>query len=78
MNIEEQIRIAREMDGGCFERARLRGDQTFTLVGQDKSSPRVICEWIKENIETCPAEKLVDALMDAISMRSNPNRKTAD
>jgi len=78
MDIQEQIEKAKAMDGGCYERAKARGEQTFTLVAQDHSSPRVICEWIKENIETCPAEKLVDALLDAIAMRSNPNRKAAD
>ena len=78
MNITEQKRIAREMDGTCFQKARARGDQTFTLVGQDRSSPKVICEWIKENIETAPEEKLVDALMDALAMRENSKRKHAD
>lgn len=78
MNIEDQIAKAREMDKGCYERAKERGEQTFTLVAQDRSSPRTICFWIMENIETCPAEKLVDALMDAIAIRGNPVRKNAD
>lgn len=46
---------------------------TFTLP-----SPRVICEWIKENIETAPAEKLRCALEDALMMRQNPRRKRTD
>lgn len=66
------------MDAGCYERARDRRDFTFTLVGQDRSSPRTIAFWIMENIETAPAEKLVDALCDAINMRQQPNRKDAD
>jgi hypothetical protein len=78
IDIEEQKAKAREMDDGCYQRAKARGEQTFTLVAQDRTSPVVICEWIKQNIETCPAEKLVDALMDAIAMRENPNRKSAD
>ncbi len=78
LNIEKQKALAKEIDGSCFEKARMRGDQTFTLVGQDYSSPSVICEWIKQNIETAPEDKLVDALMDALSMRANPNRKRAD
>ena len=65
-------------DYKCFERARERGQNTFTLVAQDKSAARVICEWIKENIETCPPDKLRVALEDAIAMRDYPNRKAAD
>ena len=78
MDIEKQKQLAREMDNTCFEKALARGDQTFTLVAQDRTSPSVICEWIKENIETAPEAKLIDALMDALSMRKNPNRKSAD
>lgn len=65
-------------DTRCFARAQQRGDETFTLVGQDRSSPRTICFWILENIETCPPAKLLQALHDAIRMRSLPNRKNAD
>lgn len=65
-------------DNECQRKAYLRGDETFTLVGQDQSSPRVIAFWILENIETCPPQKLVAALNDAIRMRGLPRRKTAD
>lgn len=78
MNIFEQTEKAKKMDSKCYEKAVKRGQQTFTLIAQDRSSPRVICEWIKENIETCPKEKLIDALLDAIAMRENPVRKNAD
>jgi hypothetical protein len=78
MDIEKQKELAAKMDDSCYRKAKERGDQTFTLVAQDRSSPRVICEWIKENIETAPEEKLVDALLDALAMRCNPNRKSAD
>lgn len=74
----DQTEKAKQMDKDCFKRATTRGQQTFTLVAQDRSAPRVICEWIKENIETAPKEKLVDALLDAIAMREYPNRKSAD
>ena len=76
--IAEQKAKAAAMDGECFRKARERGEQTFTLVAQDSTSPSVICEWIKQNIETAPEEKLVDALMDALAMRANSNRKSAD
>jgi hypothetical protein len=65
-------------DNECFRKAQERGDVTFTVVGQDRSSPRVICEWIKENIETCSEDKLHEALNRAISMRNKQYRKVAD
>jgi hypothetical protein len=70
--------MSQESDNKCYEKAIARGDRTFTLVGRDISSPRVICEWIKENIETCPAEKLRRALEDALAMRDLRDRKSAD
>jgi hypothetical protein len=65
-------------DAGCFQRAQERGQATFTVVAQDKSAPRVICEWIKENIETCPPAKLFEALSRAIVMRDYHFRRAAD
>lgn len=65
-------------DKECYEKALLRGQRTFTLVGQDLSSPGVICEWIKVNIETAPADKLFDALQAALVMRGQGGRKVAD
>jgi len=65
-------------DQECYEKAIARGDSTFTLVGQDLSSPKVICEWIKENIETAPMHKLLEALDRAILMRNVIGRKHAD
>lgn len=66
------------VDNMCMQKAIKRGDETFTLVGQDRSSPRTICFWIMENIETCPPQKLHWALDDAIRMAKSPNRKNAD
>ena len=65
-------------DTGCFERAKRRGQATFTLVEQDASSPVVIVEWIKQNVMTAPAAKLRKALDAAIEMREYPRRKLAD
>lgn len=65
-------------DSDCYKKARRRGQLTFTLVEQDFTSPSVICEWIKQNIETCPAHKLVQALDEAIMMRNAPKRDQAD
>src|SRR5258708_7049135 len=49
----EEVRrtAAAEAKEGCLKRARERGDECFTLVGQDMTAPTVICEWIKQNIE---------------------------
>jgi hypothetical protein len=60
------------------EKARSRGQATFTLVEQDITSPKTICFWILENIETAPEDKLVDALQGALLMRKAQNRKHAD
>lgn len=49
---------------------------SFTLREYDKTSPMVICEWIKLNIETAPASKLHDALESALRMRNR--RRYAD
>jgi hypothetical protein len=65
-------------DTSCFTKAKSRGQTTFTLVEQDMSSPKVIAQWIYENIMTCPAEKLHAALDSAIEMRVYPKRKIAD
>lgn len=68
----------KDKDTQCHAKAKARGQHTFTLVAQDLSSPTVIAEWIKQNIETCPADKLRLALEDALVMREWPTRKHAD
>lgn len=69
--------VDREPD--CLAKAKERGQLTFTLVEQDYSSPSIICEWIKANIETCPKEKLFEALDKAIRMRDTKvKRKDPD
>jgi len=71
-------KLLNPQDDECLRKAIERGDETFTLVGQDRSSPRTICFWIMENIETAPPQKLIAALNDAIRMTRTPNRKNAD
>lgn len=67
-------------DTQCHARAKRRGQKTFTLVEQDRSSPMLICEWIKLNIHTCPYNKLVEALQSAYMMaqESKVLKKDAD
>jgi hypothetical protein len=71
----KQRSIAQAMDDGIRDRAVKAGEQTFTLVEHDKTSPRVICFWIMENLETARPEKLVDALLDAIAMQRSAIRR---
>ena len=70
--------VTTDKDRGVFERAKARGQRTFTLVEQDRTAPMAIVAWIFCNIESAPAEKLREALDDAIAMREWPNRKAAD
>lgn len=73
------MRKARDLsDAEVVRKAKERGDMTFTLVGRDMTAPRVICEWIKENIESCPEDKLWEALHRAITMRNLAVRRLAD
>lgn len=67
-----------DRDANCYTKAVERGQRTFTLVAQDVSAPVVIAEWIKQNIMTCPVEKLHQAIEDAVAMRDYPKRKHAD
>ena len=67
-----------DIDTQCHAKAKQRDQSTFTLVAQDLSSPKTICFWILENIETAPADKLRKALEDALNMREYPTRKHAD
>lgn len=65
-------------DNTCYTKAVAKGEHTFTLRSQDKSAVKVIGFWIMENLETCPAKKLHEAIDDAIRMRSWEHRKYAD
>lgn len=71
-------KVDNSYDQNCFEKAQRRGDLSFTLVGQDLSSPETIAYWILKNIETAPEAKLQEALSKAIRMRVLPDRKSAD
>jgi hypothetical protein len=67
-----------KQDDKCHIKARQRGQMTFTLVEQDRSSAKVIAYWILENIETAPPAKLFDALESALVAREFENKKNAD
>ena len=73
------IKQLREHSGdSSYDKAVARGETTFTLRAQDRSSPKTVAFWIMENIVTAPPDKLRSALEDALKMREWPNRKTAD
>lgn len=67
-------------DKSCFEKAESRGDLTFTLVGQDVTSPEVICEWIKLNVQNPDIDdsRLREAFDKAMQMRHLKGRRWAD
>lgn len=67
-----------KQDTATADRARGRGQMTFTLVEQDRAAARTIAFWILENIETAPASKLFDALESALVAREFPAKKNAD
>ena len=67
-----------DSDTKVYTKAKNRGQETFTLVAQDRTSPRTILFWIGENFETAPPEKLRDAFERALRMREFPERKWAD
>jgi hypothetical protein len=51
----------------CYDKAG-EDEPLFVLRAQDLSSPGVVLEWIKANIETAPHAKLRDALETALAM----------
>lgn len=58
----------------CYDKAD-QDEPLFVLRAQDETSPQVILEWIKLNIDTCPIEKLRMALetANAMSKYDSPN-----
>lgn len=72
------FQVPENPDTTCAARAIKRGQKTFTLVEQDRSSVKTIAHWIYENIETCSEIKLRQALEDCLEWRKFPNRKNAD
>ncbi len=53
----------------CIQKA-YDDERLFVLMARDITSPKVIGEWIKENIGIQPREKLIEALDAAIEMQS--------
>lgn len=55
-------------------------EEIFVLRGRDMAAPQTICFWIAANItnESCPDEKLFEALACALRMRRAEGRRAAD
>ena len=51
----------------CLQKA-FDDERLFVLMTRDITSPKVVCEWIKQNIDIQPKEKLIEALECAIEM----------
>lgn len=49
----------------------------FVLRAQDRTSPQIILEWIKQNFETVEEDKLVEAFHCALNMRAFKGRRQA-
>lgn len=65
-------------DPNTHEQLAHEDEPTFTLRGQDVTSPLVIMAWITANFETAPAAKLRQAFEHALKMRQYPGRRHAD
>lgn len=68
---EEQM----QHDNTCYKKAVKRGERTFTLVEQDRSTPKTILFWISENFNTAPDDKLYDAFEDAMAIKNSVIKK---
>jgi hypothetical protein len=64
-------------DLGCFLRAYAKGEPTFTLRGQDRTSFATVVFWILQNPQAS-ASKLRDAFAKADRMREWKTQKAAD
>lgn len=53
----------------CLQKA-FDDEQLFVLMTRDRTSPQVVLEWIKLNIETQPDEKLREAFECALQMQN--------
>ena len=58
--------------------SKIKPDEPFfVLRGQDFTSPRLIMEWIKENLHVND-DKLREAFECALKMKNYPHTKAAD
>lgn len=53
----------------CLQKA-FDDERLFVLMARDITSPRIVMEWIKENIDMQPEDKLREAFECALEMRN--------
>lgn len=64
-------------NNSCLEKAK-PNEPIFVLRGQDRSSPKLILQWMAENFENLSNQRLQEAFDTAMSMKRWPNRKHPD
>lgn len=75
--------IRARVEHKCYEKAKAKGQLTFTVVEQDLTAPLTILEWIRLQIDKqgagAPEHKLRDAFDDCLAMLySTKTKKFAD
>lgn len=71
------IEDATKANNSCIRNAA-DDEPLWVQRAQDKSTPKMVCLWLAENIETISDEKARKALEDALSARRYHTRKAAD
>lgn len=75
-NIMKKSQELAEGAQGCLGKAKY-DEMLFILRAQDVSSPKIVLEWIKENLH-CNDEKLREAFECVLVMKNTKNTKSAD
>lgn len=64
-------------DDECLKKVHPE-EPIFVLRAQDGSTPKLVMQWIGENIYNVPDEKLREAFEHALKMKDWPVKKLAD
>jgi len=68
----------KENPGKYSPLSKIKPDEPFfTLRAQDSSSPKIVLEWIKENLHV-QDKKLREAFECVLAMKNYPDTKAAD
>lgn len=77
-DLDSQASTLHLKEDTCYKKAKETGQKTFTLIAQDRTAPKTICQWIASNIGNASDDKLREALEAALTMRRYPHRRKAD
>lgn len=61
----------------CLDKAG-ENEPIFVLRAQDKSSPKIVLQWMAENFENLSAQRLQEAFTCVLAMKRWPTRKFPD